>query len=536
MKKIFIKIQKLLIIVKFLVFHPRRFFHVLLGGRNLGCDLRKLIRWCWATLPRRIISTTIISSLIFAIIYPVFFAREAQAAWWDENWAYRKKIPVTNNTSQESNVYISVTVDTSDTNKFQTDCGDIRFTTLRGQILPYYIVSGCGTNSTVIHVNFETFPSGAQTIYMYYGNPSAPNGFSASDFTTQASNYSIGSLGSEERGPGPVAYWKFDEGQGTKVYDSTVNHLDSSAFSGNPVWKSESDCVSGKCLYLNGATSDRVSFADNDKLDFGTDNFSIGFWFKTVATNTYRIIGKYDYNPPIPYRGWFLDMVSGKLNINIGDGTNSVSSPNSSKIVNDNTWHYLSIVRSGNTAFLYIDGNLDKQFSIATVTGSISSNSMLVISRYYYQNAFFDEVKIYPYARTADQIKQDYNAGLAGQSTNTGTAASIGSDSPKWMTDGLVGWWKMDETEGATVADASGNGNNGTLTNAQETGTAETESTTTTVVDADNSALSTTDDAYNNMILRVTGGTGCGITAGTERTIQDYTGSTRTFTVAAYSA
>lgn len=34
-----------------------------------------------------------------------------------------------------------------------------------------------------------------------------------------------------------------------------------------------------------------------------------------------------------------------------------------------------------------------------------------------------------------------------------------------WSTDGLVGWWKFDETSGTVAYDSSGNGNNGNLTN-----------------------------------------------------------------------
>ena len=33
------------------------------------------------------------------------------------------------------------------------------------------------------------------------------------------------------------------------------------------------------------------------------------------------------------------------------------------------------------------------------------------------------------------------------------------------LTEGLVGWWKFDETEGNIASDSSGNGNDGTLTN-----------------------------------------------------------------------
>ena len=33
------------------------------------------------------------------------------------------------------------------------------------------------------------------------------------------------------------------------------------------------------------------------------------------------------------------------------------------------------------------------------------------------------------------------------------------------LTEGLVGWWKFDETDGTVASDSSGNGNDGTLTN-----------------------------------------------------------------------
>ena len=34
-----------------------------------------------------------------------------------------------------------------------------------------------------------------------------------------------------------------------------------------------------------------------------------------------------------------------------------------------------------------------------------------------------------------------------------------------WSTDGLIGWWKFDETSGTVAYDSSGNGNNGSLRN-----------------------------------------------------------------------
>ena len=157
------------------------------------------------------------SVLLFVLVvsaYFIFFSdsKIAQADWWNDSWIYRKSVQVTNNTSEETNVYISLTINTSDTSTVQDDCGDLRFTRANGEVLDYYLVSGCETSNTVVHVNFHTFASGEQTIYYYYGNESVENGFKASDFSTEASNYTIGTVGIEEIGPGPVGFWSFNEG------------------------------------------------------------------------------------------------------------------------------------------------------------------------------------------------------------------------------------------------------------------------------------------------------------------------------------
>jgi len=66
----------------------------------------------------------------------------------------------------------------------------------------------------------------------------------------------------EEQSPGPVAYWKFDEGYGTTPQDTTNNNYDGSFLSA-PVWKTEEYCVSGKCLAFDNV-DDGVSIANQN--------------------------------------------------------------------------------------------------------------------------------------------------------------------------------------------------------------------------------------------------------------------------------
>src|SRR3989339_866573 len=96
----------------------------------------------------------------------------------------------------------------------------------RSTLFPYTtlfrsIVSGCRTATNVIHINFPIFDAGQHAIYFFYGNALGENGFAASGFATEASNYTIGAIGTAETGPGPVGYWRFDEGYGTVAHDES---------------------------------------------------------------------------------------------------------------------------------------------------------------------------------------------------------------------------------------------------------------------------------------------------------------------------
>jgi len=403
------------------------------------------------------------SKLLLLLIFPILLAlfllrnllfKPSLAGWFDDNWHYRREIPVTNNVAQETNVYIIVTLDTSDTTKFQTDAGDLRFTKYNGELLPYYISSGVGTTSTEVHVNFDVFPSGSQTIYYYYGNPSAENGFSASSFSSEATDYTIGTIGSEEVGGGPVGYWKFDEGTGSTAYDSTSNRSNGTISGAS--WQTEDKCISGECLYYDG--DDYVNFGDILDNTFNAD-FSVSYWFKEQSTpdNWINYI-LFKGSSGVPY---FSAGTTGSIDSsNVGKITirhnNDAVLGYSNKTYVDNNWHHIGITRndSGNQVKLYIDGVLDKTFGDITYTdtGSFIIGGRDITARGF--TGFIDEVKIYPYAQTVAQIKADYNA----RGTTKGTSVAMGGGSDKWLSDGLVGYWKMDESSGNS-SDSSGNGN-----------------------------------------------------------------------------
>jgi len=278
--------------------------------------------------------------------------------------------------------------------------------------LDYYLASGAGTTAPVFHILIPSFPAGASTYYAYYGNASVTNGFLASGFSTQASNYTIGSYSSEETGGGPIAWWKFDEGVGTTTYDSS-GHSNSGAFgtgSSAPTWTDESQCVTGKCLKFDGS-NDYVSAANNNSLDLGlNESKTISAWINIKEAKQQRIVAKY-----LAGEGGYSFLVrsDNSLRITTNDGAGTTYQAISINTLTLNNWYYFTgIITAGDKLKIYING---KEVSYSTQETYVSDDLSTTIPFRIgtredlvtdYFNGSIDDVKIYPYSRTAAQIKK----------------------------------------------------------------------------------------------------------------------------------
>ncbi|MDO8429065.1 MAG: DUF2341 domain-containing protein, partial [Candidatus Daviesbacteria bacterium] len=405
------------------------------------------------------------------------FTKDVEAAWFDDSWTYRKVIEIATHTASENTVYINLTgvndidTDALTTDKLQADCGDLRFTKSNGELLPYYIVSGCDTTDTVVHVYFDTMPAGAQTIYYYYGNPSAPNGTVAADFSTEAANYTFGTAGSEEKGTSPTLYWKFDDGTIGTAEDTTTNGLDGT-HNNTPTIQTENFCVSGKCLWFDGANNENVSRADDAKLDFvAADNFTVSAWVKRngVSSANNFILTKAQSG----YTGYKLYQdASGDYCFDVSDGTNTDTACTSAVEFDDDQWHFVQGVKAATTSItLYVDGKERAQDATIAATGTLANTGTLYVGVDLDGTSnewlgFIDDVKVFRdnSARSAAQIQADFTA----RATGEGASAVLGqSDANENLSSGLVGYWKMDESSwtqnctATSVTDSSGNGNNG---------------------------------------------------------------------------
>ncbi|MDD3002945.1 MAG: DUF2341 domain-containing protein [Candidatus Shapirobacteria bacterium] len=279
-------------------------------------------------------------------------------------------------------------------------------------------------------------------------------------------NVSVGTPSAEEAGGGPIAYWKFDEGTGTTAYDSTTNQNNGVFGPGSsaPTWQTEDMCISGKCLRFNGTNQ----YLDTTKT-FNFTDLTISAWVKIPSNfpsgnRVGNIIGNYAASNNIN----FEINTSGRLRVYWNNGEIDLSG---TKNLIDGKWHNVMFVRNKttNTITLYIDNKYEAQ---STAGSDINQTSKIFRIGGDFRNGdppnapgipftgSIDDIKIYPYARSAAQIKLDYNS----RGSSKGTSANLGgAASDNNLSDGLVGYWKMDEGIGTTTADSSGNSNTGTF-------------------------------------------------------------------------
>ncbi|MFH1820642.1 MAG: hypothetical protein ABH805_01905, partial [Candidatus Nealsonbacteria bacterium] len=177
---------------------------------------------------------------------------------------------------------------------------------------------------------------------------------------------------------GPVAHWKMDEGSASTAYDSTENNND-----GTLKWMS----TSTQGGWVEGKYGSALSFDGTDDYvditDVSGQVRTISFWVKRADGSNKDII---DLGTP-------EIKVSSDAIISTGltsptyyvDGSRSTA-------LSANVWHHVVIIDTANINASDVD------------IGKASSN-------YFY--GLIDDVRVYEYVRTQEQIRQDYNAGLS---------------------------------------------------------------------------------------------------------------------------
>lgn len=243
-----------------------------------------------------------------------------------------------------------------------------------------------------------------------------------------------------------VAHFTFDE------ISSTVNNLVEGAadVNGSPTL---TDGIYGKAISFNG-TTDYLKQAAYERIQMGTQDFTIELWFKSNDDAAY-LLHKGVCAPTLGSGNWFgIERKNDNIYFAIDDNVNKtqVSVTGASNYFNDE-WHHMVCTRSYSTKELnvYIDGVLAG--SAADKTGAINdTNEPLAIGidndeNVNHYKGLMDDLHIYLGAMSADTARENYEKGL-GQSGIERVEYGYG--------EGPIKFTLIDAVTGMTVATAWG--------------------------------------------------------------------------------
>lgn len=264
--------------------------------------------------------------------------------------------------------------------------------------------------------------------------------------------------------PGPVLDMDFNEGGGDTAYDKSGFENNGDLYgtcpgaSTCPTWKTADNCVSGSCLSFDGGDSIVLSPITN------LYNLTVSTWARTAdwgAIGWADIIDSWQTGD----NDWIRLALntSGELTFAIDtDDTDSGRHDieyDASGLA-DNTWHQIVGVRNINEDFsyLYVDGDLVDSL-VHTDNTALSPLTLALGQRGDNTGAEtwdgeIDEVKVYPYALTPQEIKQEYiqSKGQFGQTNAIGIKTNPGSSCADILarkTDAPDGKYWIDLTGGS---------------------------------------------------------------------------------------
>ncbi|TSC88006.1 MAG: Uncharacterized protein G01um10145_955, partial [Microgenomates group bacterium Gr01-1014_5] len=282
-----------------------------------------------------------------------------------------------------------------------------------------------------------------------------------------------------------VGYWRFDEGADNTCSGGTNDYCNSGS-QGSTLDGAKNGTISstqsgkfGKAISPDGTTG-YVSVADNASLDPGINDFSISGWleFPLAGSSTWNGIVSKGYTTSAPANTWGLVAGNPATDLAYQDATDAGGAWNvtlSYATASLSGWHHIVVTRSGTAYKMYDNGVLvDSDTGLSTVNLSNSSALQFANAGSRFLSKDIDEVKIYNFALTADEVKLDMNQGqaqvlgaLSDNSTYQKSAANQEYCVPGDSTSCVAPVARWDFNEGGsstTTADTSGSGNTGTIT------------------------------------------------------------------------
>lgn len=245
----------------------------------------------------------------------------------------------------------------------------------------------------------------------------------------------------------PVAEYKLDERTGTTAKDTSGNN-NNGTLTNSPTWARGKV---GSSVNFNG-TNQYIALPNNNAAIQNTNSVSVEAWVFPLATvsSTQYIIG-YSINGNTTTQRMSMRVVATntlRCEIFMPDGATSVNST-VSNVITPNAWNHIacSFDYANAQMIMTVNGNpvniTSKVYTQGTTSNSTSDRSAIGArpdGTFGFFNGYIDNVIVYGYARTLNQMQWSYDRGK-----------------PRLI-------MRMDECTGTTINNAAGTGHVGTLT------------------------------------------------------------------------
>jgi hypothetical protein len=352
------------------------------------------------------------------------------AAWWDESWAYRRTITVSNSSgSNLTDFQIAITIDTAaliTAGKMKSDCSDIRLTDNNSSLLPVWLetygLNACNSTTSKLWTKLSSLPTSGATVYLYYGNSLASSTFDGNN-----------------------VFMFFDDFDNSSIDTNKWNQTGSLTSISNQ--RLRADRANGTGSLYSKNTFSRPFVLD---MDFYPTQYPSGWegtYHGSISFGTYNTSYQTEHTW-VPYGG------GGNSYCGLCDDGGCYHGPYVNPVTVGNNLYKINMqiqpTQSGPIGYMTYtnrrDDSTGSQASSTVTTGATTGNDPLYIGLADYGNNVSDDLewdnwRVRKYAAVEPTIA---------------TANEEKSPAP-------VGYWKFDEGAGTVAYDSTKNASNGTI-------------------------------------------------------------------------
>ena len=215
--------------------------------------------------------------------------------------------------------------------------------------------------------------------------------------------------------------WKMGDNNGNVARDSRGGKNAVNGVLNNAQWCDPSDENAGAAVHITGDDDSFVSFG-NTVGQFGTQAFSVAFWFQTTD-NSLSLADLIGNRAASGHGNFFAVRLTNDGHVSAevdqdASGTNYIGFRSSQSGLNDGNWHHIVVTRSTRTLSLYVDGALSNS---GTGRGTANINNKLVFkvgrslvdpnTPRFAPAGDFGDVTTYTSALSVSQVRSLYNGG-----------------------------------------------------------------------------------------------------------------------------